>query len=416
MDQKKDRNQEESEISRSTSVSRSDNSTSTLLSSPVEGNTYARHHGFSQPYSEAEVRPNISESSCPYSFFFDEKNFNDLNYDLKDRMESKFLRVSSVSKQRAYKAVLHRHQVAVTHRRRRLLSQRSLGERMTLQDFFFLRRYALKEDSDDTILFSTFSNGAMFYNLLYLLSSSAKQRLMEYGERSQGEKPEESVGQVSRTFCSSNIGGGSSSKSRSAALYGSVDEVLCLVNPYFQYQFESEKNCIPISETASPGLPCSSSSPPEEEEWARESPWVHEALQREAAAEHPFLSYISFPASRPSRGSHGGSSRRSHNCDRASENREEKSQNTAGKRGGSSSSNGVMKASLNAWELHLEEELEKEGETIESYRQKAAARVSEIEKLDFLEQATWNEYAMEMELQERQRKAQERRKRCRDDL
>eukprot|EP00796_Vickermania_ingenoplastis_P010161 gene10161-7115_t len=224
-----------------------------------------------------------------------------------------------------------------THRRRRLVSQRQLGDGEPAEHFF-LRRTALSDD--DAALLMSFSNAEIFYKLLRTLQK----------DRAEADAP--------------------------------IDRLLSRVNPYFHYL------C---------GLRVDASSlvPPSEEALAavsqQESRFVREVVRPESSG--TVHRCVAAPAGNSQRGAKGpsGESRVSR-----------------------SGAAGVMQKSLQSWERHLEAELQREGETLENFRRNTS-KESYMEKQQFRDQATWNEYARELELQEQQKKIEER-KRKRDRL
>lgn len=67
-----------------------------------------------------------------------------------------------------------------------------------------------------------------------------------------------------------------------------------------------------------------------------------------------------------------------------------------------SASLGLVAQSRQAWDAHLRATLHREGETVESFRQRRGAS-SYLEKKQFERSANWNEYQRELNIQERQR-------------
>lgn len=409
----------DSQVSRSASVSTSsssDSNSSSDVSSSVEAGEKHCEEGrtFQTSSKEEELNPDTSPLALPYSFFFEKDNLEELNYNIKDLTADTFHSLSTVSRHRAYKAVLHRQDVDVAHRRQRLLSQRCLGDRVQQQDYFLFRRVALKEDGDDASLLITFSNAAIFYDLLHFLSSAAEKWDNENCKYTTKPKDLESKDRVQSGDAVDDGDDAQAQKSQASFSSITMDELLSRVNPYFCYHFGGRENLHSSTEISNAEMP--SSHPPSlQEEESHESRWIHQALGREKTRANSFFCRASPTSLRCQRSTCDGVFRGGLNADQLIDNDRSENLKGAKKSGGfHSSSKSVMKASLNAWEMHLEEELKKEGETIESYRQKMSVRESEIEKQHFLEQASWNEYALEAGLQERQKKAQERRKRFRE--
>lgn len=86
-----------------------------------------------------------------------------------------------------------------------------------------------------------------------------------------------------------------------------------------------------------------------------------------------------------------------------------KTKEAKGSKGSTSGASGMMKKSMEEWERHLSEELRNEGETVENFR-RHTTKNSLLEKQEFKEKAAWNEYTRELEIQEKQRKIIERKR------
>lgn len=407
-------NQGQDNVGGSRSASSSSSGSTSSSFSSIE--KISRKGSMSQSSSEDdEMLPEISSSS-PFFFLFEGETAEGVGSDSKNHHTSALHRASFVARQQAYRAVLHRKQLDLAHRRRRLLSQRSLGERIAQHDNFFLRRTALKHEGDDVSLLMTFSNAAIFYDLLRVLSSSAsgrEKRGWKSAPVQQSQKVEGNTESAVVSFMDEKDGSKRVQRAETPTISLPTDEVLSKVNPYFCYEFgEGAAVHSPSTAKTSREKATSTSFPPlEEEEWNHESPLIRDVLHRKEMASHPFLCQVTSASWSSVRGGRSGGTLLGRLLgDPASDD------NGGGKHKDFSSSKSVMNASLNAWEMHLSEELQKEGETMESYRQKMTRKAGEIEKQNFLAQAVWNEYALEIELQEKQAKVLERKKRLRDAL
>lgn len=413
-------NQGQNNVGGSRSESSSSCGSSSSSFSSIE--KISRKESTSQSSSEEdEMVPKITSSS-PFSFLFDGETIEGMSSDNNDHNTNALHRASFVARQQAYRAVLHRKQLDLAHRRRRLLSQRSLGERIAQHDNFFLRRTALKHESDDVSLFITFSNAAMFYDLLRILSSSPsgrERRGWKSATEQQLKKVEGSTDTPVLSFIDEKDGSTKVQRAETPVTSLPTDEVLTKVNPYFCYEFGegAPVHSPSTAKTSQEKVTCTSFPPLVEKEWNHESPLIREVLHRKEMASHPFLCQATSPSLCSVRGGRSGTLRGRFAGDPASDDNEgNRNQHERGKPKNFSSSKSVMSASFDAWEMHLSEELKKEGETMESYRQKMTRKTGEMEKQNFLAQAVWNEYAIEIELQEKQRKALERKKRLRDAL